>query len=68
MSFQNHSFGIGNVYAPNDGVDHSHLWHSMAGCLSPTTWVLCKDSNMVELGTNKEGLFPFQLIAREREA
>jgi hypothetical protein len=68
MSFQNHSFGIVNVYAPYYVVDHSHSWHSMASYLPLAIRVLCGDFNMVELATDKEGLLPFRWIVGERQA
>ena len=68
LSFQNHSFGIVNVYAPNDVIECSHLWRWLANHLLPATWILYGDFNMVELAIDKVGLLPFQWIAREREA
>lgn len=68
LSFQNHSFGIVKLYAPNDAVERSHLWHWLADHLLPGTWVFCGDFNMVELAIDKAGLLPFQWKTREREA
>jgi exonuclease III len=68
LSLHNHSFGVINVYAPNDAVERSQLWYWLADNLPPATWVMCGDFNMVELATDKEGLLPFRWTAGEREA
>lgn len=68
LSFQNYYFGIVNIYAPNDVVDRSHLWHWLADHLPPATWVFCGDFNMVELASDKEGLLAFRWATGEREA
>lgn len=59
FSINNHSFGIVNVYASNDAMERSQLWCWMADNLPPTTWVMCGDFNIVELASDKEGVFPF---------
>ena len=63
LSFQNYSFGIVNIYARNDFVEPSQLWHWMVDSLPPITWVICGDFNMVDMTTDKEGIFPFHWIA-----
>ena len=59
LSFQNYSFGIVNIYAPNDAVERSHLWRWLSNSLPPTTWIFCGYFNMVELAIDKVGLLPF---------
>ena len=68
LSYQNHSFGIVNIYAPKDAVEHSHLWRWLANHLPPATWIFYGDFNMVELTIDKVGLLPFQWMVGEREA
>ena len=59
LSFQNHSFGIVNIYALNDAVERSHMWRWLVDSLLPTTYIFYGDFNMVELAINKVGLLPF---------
>ena len=68
LSINNHSFGVINVYASNDAVERAQLWVWLADNLPPATWVMCNDFNMVEVASNKDGIFPFRWTARKREA
>lgn len=40
---------IGSVYAPNERVDHIHIWKWLTTNLEPLNWVLNGDWNMTDL-------------------
>lgn len=56
MSIEFYSFGINTVYAPNVVVE------IYCGLNALATWIMCRDFNMVEVASNKEGLLPFYWI------
>lgn len=68
LSIDNLSIGIVNVYAPNDVVDRSYLWHWIVDNLPPATWVMCGDFNMVEVVTDKDEILSFCWTTGEQEA
>ena len=59
LSINNHSFRVINVYASNDAMERSQMWAWLDDNLPPTTWVKRGDFNMVEVASDKDGIFPF---------
>lgn len=68
LSINNHSFRVINVYSSNDVVEISQMWGWLLNNLLPATWVMFGDFNMVEVASDKDGIFPFHWTVGEMEA